>query len=92
MGAVIKPYRIYIAKRTKGNFYHSVQKQNHIARDHKPIPEEKEYFISSMNSYLGIMKHYKSYNIRKSNIKRNLSGWWWNYVKVKNEYGKFVLK
>ncbi len=92
LGAVIKPHRIYIANRTKGNFYEALQKQNSIARQYKPTPEEKEQFISSMNSYLGIMKHYKTYKIRKSIVKNNLSGWWWNYISVKNNFGNFQLK
>lgn len=92
LGAVIKPHRIYISNRTKGNFHNALQTQNMIARDHKPTKEEKEYFISSMNSYLGIMKHYKTHNIRKDYIKNELSGWWWNYITVKNNIGKFVLK
>lgn len=92
LGAIIKPHRIYVSSRTKGNFYQAVQKQNQVARDHKPNKDEKDYFISSMNSYLGIMKHYKSYNIRKNLIKNELSGWWWNYVKTNKTAEKFILK
>nr|NQU93847.1 hypothetical protein [Bacteroidota bacterium] len=76
LGAVIKPHRIYIANRTKGNFYHAIQKQNKIARDHKPTKEERAAFLSSMNSYLGILKHYKTYRLRKRMIRKHLSGWW----------------
>lgn len=92
LGAVIKPHRIYAANRTKGNFYEAVQKQNILARHHKPSQEEKENFISSLNSYLGIMKHYKTYQIRKSLVKNQLSGWWLNYISFKNNFGKFQLK
>jgi RNA-directed DNA polymerase len=91
LGAVIKPHRIYIAKRTKGNFYEAIEKQSRIARDHKPTREEQEQFRSSMNSYLGIMKHYKTYNIRKRMIFQNLSGWWWNYAYLSGGISKFVL-
>jgi hypothetical protein len=80
LGSVIKPHRIYIANRTRGNFYATIEKQNQIVRDHKPIREEQEKFLSSMNSYLGIMKHYKSYNLRKRMLFKNLSAWWWNYT------------
>jgi len=31
-----------------------------------------------MNSYLGIMKHYKTYNVRRATLIKNLSGWWFN--------------
>lgn len=37
LGTVILPNRIYIANRTKGNFYNAIEKQNQIARDHKPF-------------------------------------------------------
>ena len=92
LGVVIKPNRIYIANRTKGNFYDAIEKQNTIARDHKPKQEEQKAFLSSMNSYLGIMKHYKSYKLRKEMVFNNLSGWWWNYVYLSGGIEKFVLK
>jgi len=92
LGAVIKPHRIYIAKRTKGNFYNAIVKQNKIARDHKPTKEEQSAFQSIMNSYLGIMKHYKTYNLRKQMLFKNLSGWWWNYAYLSGGIAKFVKK
>lgn len=92
LGAVIKPHRIYIANRTKGNFYQAIQRLNLIARDHKPTKEEKGKFLSSMNSYLGIMKHYKTYHLRKRIIIKNLSGWWWNHVCLKGGINKFELR
>jgi len=91
LGTIILPNRIYIAKRTKGNFYESIEKHNKIARDHKPTKEEQRALQSSMNSYLGIMKHYKSYKLRKHMINKNLSGWWWNYV-YPIRFEKFVFK
>jgi RNA-directed DNA polymerase len=81
-----------IANRTKGNFYNVIEKQNQIARDHKPTKEEQQAFQSSMNSYLGIMKHYKSYKLRKGMIFKNLSGWWWNYVNLSGGICKFEMK
>jgi RNA-directed DNA polymerase len=92
LGAVIKPHRIYIANRTKGNFYDAIEKQNRIARDHKPTKEEQQAFLSSMNSYLGIMKHYKSFKLRKRMISKTLSGYWFNHVYLSGGFAKFVLK
>ncbi len=92
LGTIILPNRIYIADRTKGNFYNAIEKQNQIARDHKPTKEEQQMFQSSMNSYLGIMKHYKTYKLREGMIFKNLSGWWWNYVYVSGGIAKFELK
>jgi hypothetical protein len=92
LGAVIKPHRIYIANRTKINFHSSIQQQNEIAGDHKPTKEERGKFLNSMNSYLGIMKHYKTYKLRKGMLYRNLSIWWWKYVFLQGGIAKFVLK
>ncbi len=100
LGVIIKPHRIYIANRTKGNFYRAIQEQNKIARDHKPGKQEQAAFLSVMNSYLGILnpckasqqgKHYKTYKLRKRMIKKNLSGWWENYFYAKG-YAKMVTK
>jgi RNA-directed DNA polymerase len=91
LGTFIKPHRIYIANRAKANFFDAIQKQNILVRDHKPTQEEKEIFLSSINSYLGIMKHYKTYKARKHLILKNLSGWWWNHIALKGGYAKFAL-
>ena len=92
LGAVIKPNRIYIANRTKGNFYNAIQKQNIIARDHKPTRQEQKNFQAVMNSYLGIMSHYKSYKLRKGMIFKNLNGYWWNYVYLSGGIKKIKMK
>lgn len=91
IGAVIMPHRIYIANRTKGNFHIAVNKQNLIARSHKPSLEEQAAFLSSLNSYLGILKHFKTYKIRKKMAFKNLSGWWLNYF-YPFRFEKFVIK
>ena len=92
LGTVIKPNRIYIANRTKGNFYNAIEKQNKVIQEHKPTKEDKAAFLSSMNSYLGIMKHYKSYKLRKRMIFKRLSGYWFNHVYLSGGIAKFVLK
>ncbi|HNV82206.1 MAG: reverse transcriptase/maturase family protein [Tenuifilaceae bacterium] len=92
LGAVIKPHRIYIGNRTKGNFYDAIETQNKIIQNHKPTKEEQQAFQSSMNSYLGIMKHYKTYKLQKGMLFNNLSGWWWNYVYLSGGICKFEMK
>ena len=92
LGTVIKPHRIYIAKRTKGNFYRAIEKQNRIARDHKPTDHEIEKFIAVMNSYLGILQHYKTYRMRKKMIFKNLFVGWSNYVYLTAGLSKFVIR
>ena len=92
LGTVIKPNRIFMANRTKGNFYKTIEKHNKIVRVHKPCKLKQAAFLSSMNSYLGIMKHYKTYNLRKDMLYKNLSAWWWNYVFLSENICKFQLK
>lgn len=89
LGAFIKPGRIYMANRTKGNFYNAIQKHNAVVCDHKPSKNEKDSFLSSMNSYLGIMKHYKTYTLRKNIISKYISAWWWNYFYLSGGISKF---
>jgi hypothetical protein len=92
LGAVIKPHRIYIANRTKGNFYHSLKSHSAVTKDHKPSREEQEAFLSSTNSYLGIVKHYKTYTMRKKMLKTLISGWWENYFTIGKNYEKLERK
>lgn len=92
LGAVIMPHRIYLANRTKGNFFESIKNHSAVARDHKPDIEERIAFLSSMNSYLGIARHYKTYKLRKRMLFNNLSCWWWNHAYITGGYAKFVLK
>ena len=91
LGAVIKPHRKYMARRTKGNLYLAIEKHNRVVRDHKPTSDEKYAFISCMNSYLGIMKHFKTYKMRKCLLFKNLSAYWWNIIRA-DGYKLFLLR
>jgi len=91
LGVVMKPRRIYVANRTKGNFYSALLKYNHIAQRHKPYHAERAAFQSSINSYLGLMKHYHTYNLRRIMLCKNLSPWWLKLVKPDARLEKFTL-
>ena len=92
LGAVIKPHRIYIAKRTQGNFYEAIVKQNVQVLAQKPGKVQQAAFLSRMNSYLGILKHYKTHKLRKRLLFKNLSARWWHCVYLSGGIAKFVLK
>lgn len=81
IGAVIKPNRIYISNRTKGNFYYSLKVYNKNIMDGDKIPtfDEIENFVSSINSYLGFLVHYKTFNIRKKLLLSNLMKPWLDF-------------
>ncbi len=83
LGAVIKPYRIYISSRTKGNFYKAVFKWNKFIENRNDMNrEEKEEFVCTMNSYLGISKHYQTYNLRKHLLFEKLDQKFWEYFMI----------
>lgn len=64
VGAVIKPWRIYISNRTVGKFYDKISRFNAAADD--GLQERYvEKFVQTINSYLGMMVHYNTYNRRK---------------------------
>ena len=106
LGAVIKPHRNYIANRTKGNFYDTITLWNKSLKENRANSqwlfepdgadahsrEDLKLFLSSINSYLGIMKHYETYKIRKKMLLQNLSAYYWNYFYISSGYGKLVLK
>jgi uncharacterized short protein YbdD (DUF466 family) len=67
LGTFIKPWRIYIGKKTKQNFYAAARMWNEIAERNRGLgdKEEAKKFIACANSYLGGMQHYATYRLRK---------------------------
>ena len=92
LGAVIKPYRIYIASRTKSNFYQSVKRFNNLVSNGQASHELLNRFICCTNSYLGILKHYKTGRLREYILRKKLSCIWWKYVHARGRYLKLVKK
>lgn len=92
LGVSIKPQRIICGKRTKGNFYDAIIRHNALVLKSKPSREELAIFLCSMNSYLGIMKHYSTYRLRKRMLIKHLSAWWWNLVYFSGGCAKLVPK
>jgi RNA-directed DNA polymerase len=91
LGVVMKPRRIYVANRTKANFYSALLKYNRIAQRHKPYHAERAAFQSSINSYLGLMKHYHTFTLRRTMLVKHLSPWWLKLAKPGARFEKFTL-
>lgn len=87
LGRCIKPYRIYIGKRTKGSLYKKIKYWNKILEENnnKMSEDNLRLFLASINSYLGMMRHYDSYKLRKKMLSR-LSPYFWNYVYISGGY------
>lgn len=80
IGVFIKPYSIHIQNRTVSNF--------------KAVLHSRDCFKSNsvlmsrkVNSYLGLMGHYKTFNLRKSILKGNK--WIFNYGWINAAYLRF---
>jgi hypothetical protein len=93
LGSYIKPYRTYVSRRVKNNFYQAIQGWNARIRsqDNKLAPEELKSFLASMNSYLGILIHHDTYKLRRSMLQR-LSPYFWNHVYPCKGYRLLVPK
>lgn len=70
VGAIIKQNRIYCGGRAICKMY------NKVASKYPHYEEgNMDAFVSSVNSYLGLMKYYKSYKVRKKFILNNMDEW-----------------
>ena len=92
LGTIIKPNRIYIANRTKGNFYHALKNYNDMIKSSPIDDEQLNSFVSCVNSYLGIMKHYKTYRLRKRMLQINMVGRWYEHIFVSSDKLKIVKR
>lgn len=91
LGAAIKPYRTYISRRTKQNFISCIHSLNKKLSHREPSKSELAEMRAKINSYLGIMSHYYTYNIRKKYLleRENLL---FNYGYLTTGLRNYVLK
>lgn len=94
LGVYIKPFRVYIGKRCKTNFYNKIEYWNDkmIGMNREINSEEKMLFRSNINSYLGLLKHYSTFNLRKKLIKAKLDKSLKFYFHYPNSLGKIIIK
>jgi RNA-directed DNA polymerase len=94
LGAILKPYRKYIRNNTKGNYYRKIRYWNQILQNNKNnLPKDYQYkFVSSLNSYLGILNKFQTYKLRQRTISESLSSDFSKYFNYSKEYIKIELK
>lgn len=92
LGAVIKPGRIYSANRIKGNFYSSIKKHNRIidSKDGCINKRQISEFLCSVNSYLGLLIHYRTFRLRRRMLSEIISMHWCKYLNIRHDYGALV--
>jgi hypothetical protein len=94
LGTIIKPYRIYINNKTKGNFYKKIQffKIQKEKENIYKLKDKRLNFLSSINSYLGAMKNYNTYRLRKKMLMKNLLPNFYPCVYTFGSYNKICMK
>lgn len=91
LGIIVKPYRKYIVNRTFGNMYDRILTLNDIVKYNPPTKEYKRLFVSSLNSYLGIMRHYSTYKKCHVLINTFLSIWWKRRIAITKNYQAITI-
>ena len=94
VGAVIKPGRVYIANRTRGHFIDAMRKYKERAEatNHAGRVAMLEELRASINSYLGLMCHYKSYKVRRRIAMEWILPTWGHYLYFVDEFTRCKLK
>ena len=91
IGAVIKRERIYISNRTVSNAYQAVHSFNLQAQAPGFVEKNAEAFASCINSYLGIMKHYRTYAIR-CRLTERIAPQWLKVIEISEDHTKLIVK
>lgn len=91
LGCFIKPEFITSNKRVKNNFTEKLKMFWMLCEISKPTKELKEEIRASLNSYLGIMLHYKTWLFKNRQIKRYFSSYLKNHFSVEYSCKKISL-
>lgn len=86
IGSVVKTERTYIGNRSRGNFMKIIHKMNHA----NITPKNIKKFMDSVNSYLGMMKHHKSYKLRRKCVSK-IDPKWFDVFTIGKNYEKLIL-
>ncbi|WP_374465592.1 reverse transcriptase/maturase family protein [Chryseobacterium sp.] len=92
LGVYIKPHRIYIGKRTAGKFkkmIYAYKKQTEENQHYSA--EDLRKMRAVLNSYLGLMSHYKTYRLRYNLIFKKAPNVFDQYGFFSNDLKKIVL-
>lgn len=75
-------------------FYQKIQELNNRLNENNNKIDIKLRldFVSTINSYLWMLKKHKSYKIRKKILLNNVSPYFWNYFYISNNYTLIKIK
>lgn len=85
-GAVVKGNITYIANSTVSNFMNAIHRFNKLAEeDPNYVINNIDKFLATVNSYLGFMRQYNSYTLRRKLIK-SISPLWWKVFYIRGHF------
>lgn len=84
--------RTYIANRTRGKFISAMQKYNEAAKSEARCVELLEKLRATINSYLGMMVHHKSYKVRRRICEMYILPKWGKYIYFVEDFSKCVIR
>ncbi len=92
LGAYIKPYRCYVSNRAVRGFRHCIAKFSNRISERPSLPvKEVEQMRAVVNSYLGLMRHFRTYNIKRA-VLLDKSNRIFCYGYLEKGLHRFVLK
>ncbi len=83
LGGYLKPYRIYIKNKTKGNLHKLIENWNNKMLEEEIKKKEIFDFVTKINSYLGLLGHFRTKRLRNKFINK-ISIYSYNYFFVKD--------
>lgn len=94
VGGMIKPGRKYISRRTVGRLFAKVHSYNERMAQPEPLTAaEVESMVASMNSYLGMMRHYNSERLFRRFMRRIDTQWYrYTYFSKRGRRVKLVVR
>lgn len=91
LGGVVKFNRLYINNRTVAKLMNKVHYYNtQYAETHRRRARNVEKFVTIINSYFGLMRHFATYNIRKR-ISEDILSRWRGYLYFEPNLQKAVI-
>ncbi len=81
LGGVLECNHINTSERIISNFKTRIAEFNTLIEERRPSKDQRETFLASVNSYLGILRHFNSYRIRVE-LLHLVDHRWWRFFRV----------
>lgn len=92
LGQIIKPYRKYLASRTKNNFYRAITNVNQQLLENEMLTNQEIQKIQARaNSYLGTLSKANTYRLRNAMMKKLYPQFYQRFM-VKNDLQKVQIR